>query len=1693
MGEEEGGGRRPGRGKTAESDAVTVESAFDERLKRKLAEGADRSNTPPSGRRRGAVESDVAADSAFEERLKGKLAGEEGRSRAGKRSGTVACEAAGRLRGTVESDVTANSAFEERLKRKLAGEEEKSHAGKRSGTVASEAAGRLRGTVESDVTAGSAFEERLKGKLAGEEEKSRAGKRSGTVASETAGRRRGAVESDVTADSAFEERLKRKVGEGGADRPNDPLETFISADSASKGPQLDDEETGKHPDDDPELVRRRAVRAVARDASLTSAEKDERIRDIMANRTAALDAEETSPLGEGRGELKMSDDVSAAAQNAPVDSPAGDEVRGKESEGSTDGVRASCPGPEGVSIAAQRVVEGGRKSEDDERPPTTKSMSGSLRVDDGSDGNVIAASCIRSTSVRFDGGDGLLRTSASSASDRATSCSRPSSRFQRFTHFFGNAVPVEATLVEEDDGAVVVAERVGCFERNAKKIGLTAFLFLALSVVLLATFLSKGSTAASEGEAVADVPYCVPCIDRARYVVKAVLHGTSENPFWREYAATMRRVAEDMRVTLDLELFPPGGYDDRVMADAIRSAAGPTSSVDALVVTIPSKIVANAVRYAADRGLTVFGANSGFDLVSEPDQGLAATGAVAFFTAMDERLGGEMAASRFLEGFAAGGEGGADAPSSARERFDRALFVSPSTQRNNSAFEERFNGYRSKLVEASDGIDVEWVLTNSSLNGVKEQLSNCTFQSVLVGSNQLAVAVAEAIREGGCHKLAFPTKLGQFDRSDAIDLLIEDGLMDFTIDQGNHIQSWAPVQLAALYATTGLVPVPPSKGIYLSGPVLFTRKDYPREVLSVCSDDRAFVRSNNGVSSCIPRSNITIGGVVHGTTDEKFWDEIVSAAYQGANDTGVRLIFDRLPPQTSSKTLYEKMSAKIVHLCRKGVHGLFVTLSDNVVVEAVRRCMELNPDIKVLSINAGYKESADLNLIHHVGMEEKDAGYQAGQKLIYMATFDKALCLNDIPKLAVLSERCQGFGQAMVDAGIDYLGEIEVPGGSTKGYDITVVETAAGRSADWGDHVILLSNVDLLPAALELKKLHKDVVIATFDTNNILFEALASGAVLFGIDQAPYLQGYLPISILLHAATTKQSFLDHLIWSGPQFITSPPTKEEDDCMERNFPVCGGALIDYPISPTVNDTVEQLMSSMRLSLLPTSQPSSSIQPSSPPSFDRRPTLEIVQARGHILCGTLPEVVKSDEGFLRDMCRAVAAVVFGDPDKVVLIPVTSATRFIQLNDGEVDLLVKGDTHTVEREVRERTTGAGFTFSTPYFYDGLAFLVQGSSGHDFVQSRFPPRFFHLVSSSEHMEAMLFNGECNVIARDRSKLFAISSRAQGEGKDLFLGEKLSTKSPLAIVTRNSDSEWSDIVNWIVYALFYGEEQGLTKDPSLCHNESTLPHAFDLDFLNAVYCVGNYGEIFEGDTSNRGMNQINNGGTGMLYATPWGNLESQAVLDISGSLLGDIVIGGELNCGVLLASNDKLVGMNIEFCNTLAAALFQGNYEAVRVHTFSDLDDSSFVALSSGKVDVLAGGRIELEYDFKSSSSLDGLHFSTPYFFGNETVGDDVSFYSLVTRDDDVMFSSFVNCIVLAIIFAEEKRIGREDSTRMPLMPTFGDELKWALRDAVAYSGSFDQLYEQQFGDVSVELRGRNVLNRDSGPQLHSFPGLRP
>ena len=314
----------------------------------------------------------------------------------------------------------------------------------------------------------------------------------------------------------------------------------------------------------------------------------------------------------------------------------------------------------------------------------------------------------------------------------------------------------------------------------------------------------------------------------------------------------------------------------------------------------------------------------------------------------------------------------------------------------------------------------------------------------------------------------------------------------------------------------------------------------------------------------------------------------------------------------------------------------------------------------------------------------------------------------------------------------------------------------------------------------------------------------------------------------------------------------------------------------------------------------------------------PTLDKVKQAGAISCGVptgIPGFAQPDNqgkytGFDVDICRAISAAVFGDPDKVKYVPLTAQQRFTALQSGEVDILSNNTTWTLLRD-----TTLGLNFGPVVFYDGQGFMVPkklnvktakelngaticvqpGTTTElnlaDYFRGNkmeFKPV---VIEKIDEVYAAFFSGRCDVMTGDGSALAAQRiGRAPNPEDYVVLTERIS-KEPLAPVVRHGDEEWHDVVDWVVYAMMEAEEKGITQKnvdemaksdaPDIKRMLGATPgmgKALNLDekwAYNAVKLVGNYGEIFDKHLGlgsslklERGYNNLWSKG-GLIYAMP--------------------------------------------------------------------------------------------------------------------------------------------------------------------------------------------------------------------------------
>lgn len=314
-----------------------------------------------------------------------------------------------------------------------------------------------------------------------------------------------------------------------------------------------------------------------------------------------------------------------------------------------------------------------------------------------------------------------------------------------------------------------------------------------------------------------------------------------------------------------------------------------------------------------------------------------------------------------------------------------------------------------------------------------------------------------------------------------------------------------------------------------------------------------------------------------------------------------------------------------------------------------------------------------------------------------------------------------------------------------------------------------------------------------------------------------------------------------------------------------------------------------------------------------------TLDDIQSRGYLQCGSNPGLAgfaaANDQGewagFDVDFCRAVAAAVLGDAEKVRFTPLSAQVRFTALQSGEVDLLARNTTWTFSRDVQ-----LGFEFIGINYYDGQGFLVRKEAGLSSalemdgasvcVQTgtTTEQNLGDWAKSNQiNIETVVFekkpealgayrDGRCDAYTTDASGLAADRSTLSDPAAHVILPEIIS-KEPLGPLVRHGDAQWGDINRWVLFALITAEELGVTgsnvadmaqtsKNPEigrLLGSSDSLGQSLGLDAnwaLRAIAAGGNYGEIFARhlgpDTPlalERGLNaQWTDGG--LLYSPPF-------------------------------------------------------------------------------------------------------------------------------------------------------------------------------------------------------------------------------
>ncbi len=267
--------------------------------------------------------------------------------------------------------------------------------------------------------------------------------------------------------------------------------------------------------------------------------------------------------------------------------------------------------------------------------------------------------------------------------------------------------------------------------------------------------------------------------------------------------------------------------------------------------------------------------------------------------------------------------------------------------------------------------------------------------------------------------------------------------------------------------------------------------------------------------------------VSHGQASDPFWSVAANGVDAAAKDMGVSVEYQA--PGTFDMV---EMSAIIDAAVASQPDGLVVTIPDaDALGDSIKAAVAAG--IPVISMNSGSDVFADLGVLVHVGQTEYEAGLIAGQEFAAEGVAN-AICINQEVGNTALDDRCQGFEDGL-GVEVDVIPvDLADPTGTQ--------ETVAGAlQANPVEGILTLGPTGALPtlAALTDNGMLGTVKFATFDMAPEVLEAIVDGDMLFAIDQAQYLQGYLPIVLLTQFKETGAvplGSVTRVILTGPQIV-----------------------------------------------------------------------------------------------------------------------------------------------------------------------------------------------------------------------------------------------------------------------------------------------------------------------------------------------------------------------------------------------------------------------------------------------------------------------------------------------------------------------------------------------------------------------------
>ncbi len=256
-----------------------------------------------------------------------------------------------------------------------------------------------------------------------------------------------------------------------------------------------------------------------------------------------------------------------------------------------------------------------------------------------------------------------------------------------------------------------------------------------------------------------------------------------------------------------------------------------------------------------------------------------------------------------------------------------------------------------------------------------------------------------------------------------------------------------------------------------------------------------------------------------------------------------------------------------------------------------------------------------------------------------------------------------------------------------------------------------------------------------------------------------------------------------------------------------------------------------------------------------------TLQQALRHGDIRCGVFPDdpgrsaIDESGawRGFYVDFCRATAAALFGDPERVQYVEVDATSRFTSLQQKRSDVVMYSATWTLGREDQYQVA-----FPAIYLFDGQGVLVRTGSGIAQLSDLDGKSVCVTENTTTHSNLLtllerdqiharvvfsngdsFFRGHCDAYTADRINLAINRAHRADDPEHYHMLPELLSREPISPMVRNDDPEWSRVIRAVIHALILADDKGVTQG-SVARARA---QSRDVEVRNLLGASGNLGE----------------------------------------------------------------------------------------------------------------------------------------------------------------------------------------------------------------------------------------------------------